>query len=323
LDALPRKRLSFGPVKPSLAGLIGVRLCISLLPLAGVPFGLKAGIGVAISIILHVSASAAIWYATRIEPFQLGITHLEIQTTKLPPGQRVRLVQLSDLHIERITRRELDLIERVRDLGADYILLTGDYLNFSYIGEPRAIADARQVLGKLQAQVGIYAVRGTHQVDPNALLPILFEGLPIHWLRNEHLTVSHNGHKITFAGASCTRKREIDLPAVNQALSDVSPDLFTILLYHTPDLVAEAAGKNVDLYLAGHTHGGQIRLPLYGAMLTGTEIGKRYEMGRYDVNGMTMYVSRGIGMEGMAAPRARFLCPPEIVCIDVHGAKLV
>ncbi|MBN1584007.1 MAG: metallophosphoesterase [Anaerolineae bacterium] len=323
LDALPKKKISFGPVKPSLSGLIAVRLCLSLLPLVGVPLGLQSGTGVAVGIGLHVAASAAIWYATRVEPFQLGITHLELQTVKLPPGQRVRLVQLSDLHVERITRREHDVIERVNELDADYILLTGDYLNFSYIGEPHAIADARQILGELQAQVGIYAVRGTHQVDPNALLPILFEGLPIHWLRNEHLTVSHNGHRITFAGASCTRKREIDLPAVNQALNGVSSDLFTVLLYHTPDLVVEAAEKGVDLYLAGHTHGGQIRLPLYGAMLTGTEIGKRYEMGRYDVNGMTMYVSRGIGMEGMAAPRARFLCPPEIVCIDVHGAKLV
>jgi predicted MPP superfamily phosphohydrolase len=75
----------------------------------------------------------------------------------------------------------------------------------------------------------------------------------------------------------------------------------------------------VDLYLAGHTHGGQLRLPVYGAMFTATTVGKRYEMGRYDVDGLTLYVSRGIGMEGKGAPRARFLCPPEIVCIDVIG----
>ncbi len=92
-----------------------------------------------------------------------------------------------------------------------------------------------------------------------------------------------------------------------------------MLLFHMPDRVQEARAGGVDLYLAGHTHGGQIRLPLYGAMLTATETGKRYEMGRYDLDGLTLYVSRGIGMEGMAAPRARFLCPPEIVCLDIVG----
>jgi predicted MPP superfamily phosphohydrolase len=322
LSALPKYEISFGPIKPSLTGLLGVRLCLSLFPLA-FSAALSAEIRVVTGIALHVAASAAIWYATGIEPFRLGITYLELQTQKLPEGKRVRLVQISDLHVERITRRERELIERIKELDADYVLLTGDYLNFSYIGEPRAIADARQVLGQLRAKEGIYAVRGTHQVDPNALLPVLFDGLPIRWLRNEYLVVGRDGFKMTFAGASCTRDREIDMPAVNQALSGTPPDLFTVLLYHTPDLVTEAKAKGVDLYLAGHTHGGQIRLPLYGAMVTGTDIGKQYEMGRYDVDALTMYVSRGIGMEGMAAPRARFLCPPEIVCIDVYGSKLV
>jgi predicted MPP superfamily phosphohydrolase len=318
LSALPKFKISFGPVKPSLTGLLAVRLCLSLLPLA-----FDARTGVVVSILLHVAASAAIWYATGIEPFRLGITYLELQTPKLPEGKRVRLVQISDLHIERVTRRERDLIEQVKGLDADYLLLTGDYLSFSYIGEPRAIDEARLVLGKLQAKEGIYAVRGTHQVDPNALLPVLFEGLPIRWLRNEHFVTGQDGFRMTFAGASCTRDREIDIPAVNQALTGAPPDSFTVLLYHTPDLVAEAAAKGVDLYTTGHTHGGQIRLPLYGAMITATDIGKQYEMGRYDIDDLTMYVSRGIGMEGMAAPRARFLCPPEIVCIDVYGSELV
>jgi predicted MPP superfamily phosphohydrolase len=274
---------------------------------------------------------------------------------------RVRLVQISDLHVERLTRRERDLVRKVNALDADYVLLTGDYLNFSYIGESQAVADARQVLGGLRAREGIFAVRGTHQVDPNALLPVLFEdlpapgppwtgrqgrrdaacapglasatgcgpsaggtarGSPIRWLRNEHLTVGCDGYHMTFAGASCTRRRDIDVLATERALAGVPRDVFTVLLYHTPDLVPEAVAGGVDLYLAGHTHGGQIRLPLYGALFTATEVGKRYEMGRYDVDGLTLYVSRGVGMEGMAAPRARFLCPPEIVCIDIEGVQV-
>jgi hypothetical protein len=222
--------------------------------------------------------------------------------------------------VERLTRRERALIERVNRLDADYVLLTGDYLNFSYVGEERAVHDARQVLGSLRARQGIYAVRGTHQVDPNWLLPVLLEGLPVRWLRNEHLTHRRDGLSLTFAGASCTRRTEIDVPAVEQALAGIPQDAFTVLLYHTPERVSQAQAAGVDLYLAGHTHGGQIRLPLYGALLTGTETGKRYEMGRYEAGDLTLYVSRGLGMEGMAAPRARFLCPPEITCIDLRGA---
>jgi predicted MPP superfamily phosphohydrolase len=232
----------------------------------------------------------------------------------------VRLVQVSDLHIERITRRERDLVERVNALEADYVLLTGDYLNFSYLDDPRALADARQVIGALRARWGTYAVRGTHQVDSNALTRALLDGLPVRWLRSEHVTVDlPGGGRMTFAGASCTRERDIDLPAVRRALSGVPRDAFTVLLYHTPDLVPEARAAHVDLYLSGHTHGGQLRLPWYGALFTATAVGKRYEMGRYDVDGLTLYVSRGIGMEGKGAPRARFLCPPEIVCLDVVG----
>ena len=112
---------------------------------------------------------------------------------------------------------------------------------------------------------------------------------------------------------------ELDAARLAQAMDGIPADDFTLLLYHSPDLIVEAAQEQIDLYLGGHTHGGQLRLPLYGALVTGTASGKRYEMGRYDLGGTLLYVSRGVGMEGMAAPRARFLSPPEIVCVDVVG----
>jgi predicted MPP superfamily phosphohydrolase len=258
-------------------------------------------------------------YATLVEPFRLTVTHLEVVARKWHARCHLRLVQVSDLHIERITRREQELVERVNALQPDYILLTGDYLNFSYVGEPQAIAHARRTLGALRARRGIYAVRGTHTIDPNAVMPLLFDGLPIQWLRNQHTVVGDDECRTVFAGASCTRRPDIDVPAVQLALRDAPREAFTVLLYHTPELVPEALAGGVDLYLAGHTHGGQIRLPLYGALVTATNVGKRYEMGRYEVDDLTLYVSRGIGMEGMAAPRARFLCPPEVVCIDIVG----
>ena len=98
----------------------------------------------------------------------------------------------------------------------------------------------------------------------------------------------------------------------------VPPNAPTVLLYHTPDLIEVAAAEGVDLYLAGHTHGGQIRLPWYGALVTASRYGKRFEAGYYQVGPTQLYVSRGLGFEGLGAPRARFLCPPEIVELEVQ-----
>jgi hypothetical protein len=80
-----------------------------------------------------------------------------------------------------------------------------------------------------------------------------------------------------------------------------------------------AATLGVDLYLAGHTHGGQWRLPGFGAILTSSRHWKRYEAGSYREDKTHLYVSRGIGMEGFGAPRARLFCPPEVVVIDLCG----
>ena len=95
------------------------------------------------------------------------------------------------------------------------------------------------------------------------------------------------------------------------------PEAYTLLLYHSPDLIETASSVGVDLYLAGHTHGGQVRLPFYGAVITFSAYGKQYEMGWYEVGATTLYVSRGLGMEGWDAPRMRFLCPPEMEVVEL------
>jgi len=315
LVSLPKDGISFGPVKPPLLGLIGLRIAVGLVPLLGQVVRLPALVCCVLGCMLHALVFGAMVYATRFEPFRLGVTRVEIQTPKLPTGKRIRLVQIADLHIERITRREHDLIEQVNALDADFCLYTGDYLNFSYIGEPEAIAEARQVLNAIQAHHGAYAVRGTHQVDPNALLPTLFEELPIRWLRSEHVTARHDGYAITFAGASCTRMREIDVPAVGRALSDVPQDTFTVLLYHTPDLVPEAISAGADLYLAGHTHGGQVVLPMVGPVACSSRFGPRYAAGLHRVGGSMLFVTRG---GGEVVVPFRLACEPEIAVLELR-----
>jgi predicted MPP superfamily phosphohydrolase len=82
----------------------------------------------------------------------------------------------------------------------------------------------------------------------------------------------------------------------------------------------QAVAHGLNLYLCGHTHGGQVRLPIYGALLTSSQLGKRYEMGHYREDDTHLYVSRGLGLEGLSAPRVRFLCPPEMTLVTLRPA---
>ena len=83
----------------------------------------------------------------------------------------------------------------------------------------------------------------------------------------------------------------------------------------------QAIESGVDLYLCGHTHGGQVRLPLIGPLVTSSRLGRRYVMGHYHEGRTHLYVSRGIGFEGLGAPRIRLLCPPELTLITLNPAE--
>jgi predicted MPP superfamily phosphohydrolase len=96
-------------------------------------------------------------------------------------------------------------------------------------------------------------------------------------------------------------------------------NLFSIFVYHEPDEILEVARDRYDLYLCGHTHGGQVRLPFYGALITFSKFDKRYEMGLYHEGVTTMYVNRGIGMAKWPQPEVRFLARPELTVIDLVG----
>jgi len=95
------------------------------------------------------------------------------------------------------------------------------------------------------------------------------------------------------------------------------PGAFTILLQHSPDLMEDAVRAHFDLYLAGHTHGGQIALPFYGALITNSRYDKKYESGVFHEGSTTLYVNRGIGFAKWPQPEARFFARPEVTVIDL------
>lgn len=331
LRILPLLQLSFAPS-------FGLPLTASLLVRAAVFAALSGAIllarrkrqtatgakhghaAVILFLFVNLGFSAVQVDAYVVEPLLVETTDLELHFDQVDPARPpVRLVHLTDLHLERSGFREARVIQEVNDLHPDLIVLTGDYLNLSYLGDPVAAEQFRSFVAQLEAPYGIYAVRGTVEPVPEAM-GWLIRDTGIVWLEQETVTLDVRGQSLTLAGVACSHDQQRNAERLRQTLHDIPATGLTVLLYHSPDLILEASEQQVNLFLAGHTHGGQIRLPFLGAIVTNSRYGRRYASGLFQEGGTTMYVSRGLGFEGGSQPRARFLCRPEIVSIDLSGA---
>ena len=222
---------------------------------------------------------------------------------------RFRVVHLSDLHLERIGRREYSMVDRVREAKPDLILLTGDYMN---VREGAVTLD--EVLRALVQVAPVYGVPGNW--DAKFETARLFRQAGATLLADDTALIERDGRKLRLVGQEVHSKRPL-----KDLLRGLDDGAFTIFLHHKPDAVdelhARLPGQKVDLFLCGHTHGGQVRLPLWGAVITLSKYHKRFEAGLYDFEGVPMYVSRGVGCEGSSAPRVRFLCRPEVAVLDL------
>jgi len=241
-------------------------------------------------------AYGVLWEADWVE-----VTHEVVETAGFPSNSRYRIVHITDLHVDAPT----DALDRLPALvnaeAPDLVVFTGDALNSA-----EGLPIFRRVLGAFRARDGVLAVKGNHDVWYWQDLP-LFDGVATE-LRGRAVTrgplvACGAAYGVTAAIEPCLRENK---------------GKFRLLAYHTPDLAESFGDAAPDLYLAGHTHGGQVRIPFYGAVITFSTFDKRYEGGRYDVDGTTLYVNRGLGFES-GAPRVRFLCRPEVTVIDLVG----
>lgn len=265
------------------------------------------------ALIVHFLAITGILcfaYAYFVEPYRLTVTRIEITTDKIKHAD-FRIVQISDLHCDKKIRNEYKLVEQVNKLKPDIVIFTGDSVN-----SPEAVNIFRSTIRALKAKLGKVAVSGNFDVSFGPDLNV-FANTDLEVLDRECRVFSKNGDSIYIYGLGMYRFVEAE-----NFLKEINPKCFNIFLYHTPDLIKEVEDANVDLYLAGHTHGGQVALPIYGALVTFSEYGKKYEAGRYDVGNTILYVNRGIGMEGgIPIPRVRFLSIPEITVFDIKAKK--
>lgn len=315
LWALPRLKLSFGPDRPSalaLALLMGV--------IVGVFGVLRLPEWTAYAALAVVTLIA--FYSTYIEPFNLRVTHQTLTVKGLPADHPpLRLLHLGDLHLERITPRERKLNRLVAELAPDVIVFSGDFVNLSYAHDAKAYDGIREIIGAWRAPQGVYCVPGTPAVEPLARVKQFVKGLPnLRLLVDEWARVPlDGGAALHVCGLYTTHQLERDRRTLQKLAAKMPPDGVRLMLTHAPDTAPEADAAGFDLYVCGHTHGGQLRLPIVGALFTASQLGKEFAIGRKDLAQTTVYTTRGIGLEGLGAPRARFLCPPEIILWEIRG----
>jgi uncharacterized protein len=263
-------------------------------------------------ITLSLSASAPQLSPPPVSP-DPEITEIDIHMRRLSAAHDgLRIVHLTDIHHSLYT--PLEDVERAvkmaNHLKPDLIALTGDYVTFS----PTYIWPVAQVLGRLQARLGVFAVLGNHdfQVDADEVARAL-EAHQIHMLRNSHFAL-HSGHsRLWLVGVDDLWWDADDLEAGMRHIPARDPK---ILLCHNPVGVRMAAEHHIDLVLSGHTHGGQVRLPVVGALYTRSKLGKRFIAGWNRLDGTQIYVSRGIGKVLLPV---RVGCPPEIACLNLRS----
>ncbi len=246
-------------------------------------------------------------YAFFIEPYWLEVTHVTIVSDKLPASAGpIRIVYFSDTHSSATVRLEKRLPEVIANLQPDLIAFTGDAVN-----SRAGLENFRRCMDMLSRIAPTYAVKGNWDTWFHKDMA-LFDGTAVTELTGQTVMLEKGDAKVSVSGLAVGD--ESQLAAV---LADLDDETFNIFLYHMPGLIYEVAAGDVDLALSGHTHGGQVALPFYGALVTLARYGKRFESGLYLVEDTHLYVNRGIGLEGGHAPPIRFFARPEVTVIDI------
>lgn len=258
-------------------------------------------------------AGAAL-YSSLVARHEISVVSRTIPIRNLPTAfQGFRIVQLSDFHLDEYTEPFFleEVVARVNHLAPDLVLLTGDFItrgSLTFVVDRRAAHRCAEILSTLRCPQKL-CVLGNHDVAVNASMvtqALQARGLPV--LHNAYETIRLRGDSLHIGG---TADPVTDIPDLSQAVP-LQPAGPVLVMIHAPDYVDSVRehpyGYLVDLMLSGHTHGGQVRLPVLGATIL-PSLGQKYIEGHFQFGSLQLYVNRGLGTVGLPA---RWNCPPEI-----------
>jgi predicted MPP superfamily phosphohydrolase len=261
-------------------------------------------------------------YSGEFARHEISIVRCELALAKLPGALRnYRIAQISDIHYDEYTEPSFvrRVVGQVNQLAPDLVLLTGDYISNTPLGREfayQAMHRCAEVLRELACPLR-FAVMGNHDsiLGAPTIRPILAAvGIPL--LVNQHVAIERAGQRLWLCGI---HDPVTHIPDLESAIPE-KPDGPVLLMSHGPDyadnVLAHPRGPLVDLMLAGHSHGGQVRLPIVGALHL-VDGGRKYVQGLFRLGQMQLYVNRGIGTVGLPF---RLNCPPEITLFTLKNS---
>lgn len=277
---------------------------------------------------LLMTGSALVFYGSFIESRLIKVNKKSIHISGL---HDLKIAVIADFHVGPYKRRGYvrRIVKKANALQPHLILLPGDFI-FDHASEPELL----EPLKDLRAPLGVYASIGNHDsgnmidrslltgtvthyttVDRSEEVTAYLRSLGITVLRNEHHFIEYNHMGFAIAGADEVWMKNEDLTKTFEGLPVEIP---TILLAHNPDIILEEASLRSDLIVSGHTHGGQIRLPILGSIYPIPDaLGRAYDRGIFQAGARTtLAITQGIG-ETMA--RARLFCMPEVMLLEVES----
>lgn len=254
-------------------------------------------------------------YSIFIEPRRPRLGRVEIPIAALDPAlEGFTILHLSDLHQGRFGARQRRLLALIGRGSYDMAVITGDFLS-SY--SPYDFAPTAELLAGLKKPV--YGVFGNHDYLEKDRLAKDLSRHGVVVLENEWRPV---GGVLQIAGVAdpSFTARHPEAPVktdLGRALAGADPKLFTLLLAHSPGILSAAAQASIPLVLCGHTHGGQVKIPLLGAPTTASgRLFDPYVQGPYREGETCLYINRGLGTSGLPL---RFLSPPEVAFITLRS----
>ena len=246
-------------------------------------------------------------YARYLGTSNLVIKEYSIINEKIPLNfHGLKIVQFSDLHYGTTIKEEelKNVINKINELNPDIIFFTGDLIDNSYKISEDEEKLITEELNKLEPNIGIYAVRGNHDINDN------FENI----IKNTNIELLNNQNKLLYFNNSSTPIMLIALDDnlkgtqnIDNAFNFEDNDYYKILITHEPDDY-DKLPKNVNLFLAGHSHLGQVRLPFIGSVYN-MEGAKKYKEEKYEIDETNLFISGGLGTTKI---KYRFLDKPSI-----------
>ncbi|HZQ15123.1 MAG TPA: metallophosphoesterase [Pseudolabrys sp.] len=283
---------------------------------------IKAGLGLAGAAGLMLPSTAA--YAAAEAATGLVVTDYTLSPPGWRRGQRLTVTAIADLHAggpNMGIARVRAVVDAAQALKSDLIVVLGDYFaTHRFVTERVAPAAWAAELARLSAPLGVYAILGNHDWwYAEAAVRAAFAGIPVPLLENDALLIGREGERFWLAGLGDQLAHYVspgrflgadDLPGTLARVTTGDP---VILLAHEPDIFTRVP-ERVALTVAGHTHGGQIRLPLLAPVWAPSQYGARFAYGHIVERGRHMVVSGGLGCSKVPL---RLGVPPEIVRITL------